>query len=268
MIIAVDIGNTCIKCGIMLPGGTCKVTSNPIPKDTKIREEFVRDLIQWHALSESETSTPILWRVAQTGSFSWKKVQTAILQIRPLDRFEILSHQQIPLKMDVEAPEKVGIDRLLAAFAAVKIQGNSPVLVVDAGTAITIDAVQNQTFCGGAILPGLPTQAETYPKVSKKLPLIQFSCDFIMKPGSPGKNTEDAIQNGTYWGTIGAIRFFYDLFFPPQKKKVQLLVTGGDAKLLVPGLVRVIPFERMRYHPSLVLEGIDQLPVDDSDSAR
>jgi len=264
MIIAVDIGNTCIKCGIFLPTGVSKVTRNTIPQEDRIDEEFVQNLIQWHALSKSEMLSPFIWRVAQTGLFPWKKVQTEIRKKRPQDRFEILTYGQIPLKMDVDSPEKVGIDRLLAALAARRLRGNSPILVVDAGTAITIDVVQNRTFCGGAILPGLPTQAKTYPKMSPKLPLIQFAREFVMEPASPGRNTKDAIYNGLYWGTIGTIRLFYEMFFP-KKRNVQLFLTGGDGAFLVPGLLRVLSHEKIAYHPNLVLEGIDQLPVDSMD---
>jgi type III pantothenate kinase len=258
MSIAVDIGNTCIKCGIFFPDGKRKVTSNPLPKGDRVDEQFIHDLIQWKTLSESELLSPLIWRVAQTGSFPWKKIQAEICKKRPHDQFEILTHQQIPLKIDVDSPDKVGIDRLLAAVAAVKDFGGIPMLLVDAGTAITVDAVQNGTFCGGAILPGMHAQSETYPRVSKKLPVVQFSHDFVMKPGSPGKNTEDAVHNGCYWGTIGAIRLFYELFFPRKVlKKVLLILTGGDAKFLVPGLLRVFTKEQIKYHHSLVLEGIN-----------
>ena len=256
MNIAVDIGNTCLKCAIFFPNGVRKVTSNPIFDEPRIDEEFVRNLIQWKAFSKKEEASPLTWRIAQTGSFPWEKVQAEILKTRPQDQFEIITHRHIPLKIDVDFPEKVGIDRLLAAFTAVDIFGDRPMLVVDAGTAITVDAVQKRTFCGGAILPGLVAKSEIYPQISEKLPLIEFSHSFIMKPGCPGKNTEDAVHNGLYWGTIGAIRLFYELFFP-RKKKVQLVLTGGNGAFLVPGLLRVLNREQIRYDPALVFEGIN-----------
>jgi len=255
MNIAVDIGNSRMKCGIFFPNGVRKVTANPILQGTRIDEEFVRNMIQWKTLSETELRTPFTWRIAQTGSFPWKKVQKEILRTRPHDRFEMLTYQQIPLKMDVDSPEKVGLDRLLAAFMAVQSCGDAPMLVVDAGTAITIDVVQNRTFCGGAIVPGFFAQSETYPRVSAKLPVVQWSYSFAMKLASPGKNTEDAVHNGLYWGTIGTIRLFYEMFFP-QKRNVLLILTGGDAEFLVPGLIRVLSMEKIKYHPALVLEGI------------
>ena len=256
MNIAVDIGNTRIKSGIFFPNGTRKVTCNVLPEETQINKEFIGNLIQWKAFSEQDMLSPLTWRIAQTGRFPWGKIQAEIVKIRPFDRFEILTRQQIPLKTDVDSPEQVGIDRLLAAFTAVQDFGNTPMLVVDAGTAITIDVVQKRTFLGGAILPGLMTQSNVYPKMSPKLPLIQFSYDFVMEMAKPGKNTEDAVHNGFYWGTIGSIRLFYEIFFP-RKRNVLLVLTGGDAEFLVPGLLRVLSCDQIKYHHSLVLEGIN-----------
>jgi type III pantothenate kinase len=259
MNIAVDIGNTCIKCGIFFPNGTRKVTSNPLPKENQVNEEFVHDLIQWKTLSELEMSSPFAWRVAQTGSFPWKKIQAEIRKKRPHDQFEILTHQQIPLKVDVDFPEKVGIDRLLFAYAAVKDFGSIPMLLVDAGTAITIDAVQNKTFCGGAILPGLHTLSATYPRISKKLPTLSIP---LMPEGAksplpvfPGKNTEDAIHCGFYWGTIGAIMQFTDMFFR-RMEDVCLILAGGDSQYLLSGIANLISSHQIKHHKNLVLEGI------------
>ena len=260
MLITVDIGNTCVKAGIFSPKGTRKVTSNSIPKGNQVSEEFIQNLIQWEALSKEEKSSPLSWYVAQTGSFSWKKIEAEIRQIRPQDRFRMLTHDHIPINIDADFPEKVGLDRLLAAVGAIDMYGDTPMLVVDAGTAITIDVVQNMTFCGGAILPGLGVMNESYPRISKKLPKVQFSREFIMKTATPGKNTEDAIRNGCYWGATATIRLFYEMFFT-RRQKVLLLITGGDGEFLVPGLIRVLAgvqvAKQFKYHPALVLEGIN-----------
>jgi type III pantothenate kinase len=208
--------------------------------------------------------TPLTWWIAQTGNFSWQKLKAEILKVRPHDKFKIITRQHIPIKVDVEFPDKVGIDRLLAAFAAVKHHGDSPMLIVDAGTAITVDVVQNQTFYGGAILPGLVAQSKVYPKISEKLPCISipeyvWSEDGLVPNKTvvyPGKNTEDAIRSGLYWGTIGAIRQFYEMSFS-QEKDVPLILAGGDAQYLQPGLAQFIPSQRIEYwSDTLVLEGI------------
>lgn len=69
----------------------------------------------------------------------------------------------IPIETDVDEPEKVGVDRLLAALAAYR-QVKGACIVVDAGTAVTIDAVSaDGVFQGGAIFPGLDLMALRWP---------------------------------------------------------------------------------------------------------
>ena len=247
MNIAVDIGNTCIKCDILLPSGKSEIHALCIPLREGIFGELTAGL-----------SAPITWRIAQTGSFPWQELKADILNIRSQDKFKIVTRQYIPLKIDVDAPQKVGIDRLLAAFAATERYGDLPMLVVDAGSAITVDVVQDRTFCGGAILPGLFAQSEIYPKISAKLPLLTTTDLFSeTRPVYPGRNTKEAIRNGIYWGTIGAIRQFYDMFFPKEKDAL-LILTGGDAEYLLPGLSHSISTQQIKHHHALVLEGINR----------
>ena len=243
--ITVDIGNTRIKYGMVLPDGTEEFHALPIPP----KKEQLDPLAAVSPL-------PVTWWIAPTGTFPCQELQAKILKVRPNDQFKILTRLHIPLKVNVDFPEKVGIDRLLAAFAATEKFGDSPMLIIDAGTAITVDVVQDQTFYGGAILPGLAILSETYPKISGKLPLVSVADSFLKtQPLYPGKNTEDAILNGLYWGTIGAIRQFYEMRFP-QRENARLILTGGDAEYLFPGLTQVLPAQQIEYVEGLVWQGI------------
>ena len=264
MNIAVDIGNTAVKCGVFtLTGELVGCLRLPV-EGIQPQEFFLRQLLRWQTLTnrtkvvvpEGIYPEPLTWRIAQTGSFPWKEWQAVIFRIRPHDKFKLVTRRQISLNIDVDAPRKIGIDRLLAAMAATEKYGESPMLVVDAGSAITVDLVQNRTFCGGAILPGLVAQTEIYPKISEKLPLVPIS-DMLLKvlPVYPGRNTKDAIQNGFYWGTIGAIRQLCDISFP-RKQDIRLILTGGDAQYLLPGLSQTFPTRRITHCDTLVLEGI------------
>ena len=273
MNITVDIGNTRLKSGIFLPDGRIAVNTMPLPPDEKRFCMFLAGQLLWQdtallihgeVLSEINTLTtdvypdPITWLIALTGNCSPQELQSEILKIRPRDKFKFITRKHIPLKIDADSPGKIGVDRLLAAFAAVKMYGEVPMLIVDAGSAMTVDVVQNRTFCGGAILPGLAAQSEMYPKISEKLPIISISDSFLTNsPVYPGRNTQDAICNGLYWGTIGAIRQFYEMFCS-EKNNARLILTGGDAKYLLPGLSQVIPSLRIKYHDILVLEGINR----------
>ena len=115
----------------------------------------------------------------------------------------ILSHDSFALDLDVELPERVGVDRLAAAAAAVRsplvpsIAGS--IAVVDVGTAITIDRVDRgrnsrPVFRGGYILPGPQTSLNGLRAATHALPALNFA------PTSaslrPGRSTVEAMQNG------------------------------------------------------------------------
>ena len=260
MDVVVDIGNTRVKCGISFPNAVAEevnVLDIP-PLGERLGEGSLRCLFHWEILPEAEVLAvypkPLTWWIAQTGRFSWQELKAEIQSIRPNDQFNILTPQQIPLERDVKFPAEVGLDRLLAAFAAVEEYGDVPMLIVDAGSALTIDVVQNQIFHGGAILPGLAALSATYPQISSKLPHVPIPhSSSNTRPIYPGKSTQEALLNGLYWGTIGAIRQFYGML---QKENATLLLTGGDAQYLFPGLAQDIPASQIQCRPNLVLEGI------------
>ena len=266
MNIAVDIGNSTLKCQIYSSSEHGIVHSWTIPAEHCQLNVFVEQkLFYWGESSEQERllpgdfPAPVTWRIIQSGKLAGQDLKGEILKIRPKDQFQFITRGQIPLKTDVETPDKVGIDRLVAAFAAIRRYSEPHMMIVDAGTAITVDIVFDKIFCGGAILPGLNALANIYPQISDKLPLISIP-EFPVSLGKepplyPGKNTQDAVQSGLYWGTVGAIRQFYDII-GTKIKNLRLIVTGGDSKYLMHGLTSVIPVKRISHHEALPLEGI------------
>jgi len=147
----------------------------------------------------------------------------------------------------VENPQIVGIDRLLNALAAYR-RTKSSTIIIDFGTAITIDIVsKGGEFLGGLILPGIRTSAYALNKQTALLPEVD-----IKRPAKIiGKNVEDAIKAGIYFGTVGSVihiikelrRIYGDLKYT--------IATGGDAKTFK----KDIP-EIDKFIPCLTLEGI------------
>jgi type III pantothenate kinase len=147
------------------------------------------------------------------------------------DSFDgIASYQQVGLPLAVERPERVGIDRLLTALAAVRrVPAGCPVATINVGTAMTIDYVgPDGVFLGGVILPGPRTMARALRDHTAALPLVdaepQGLCDYC------GKNTVDAIQIGIQLALIGAadeavLQFAYDV-----KQPVSVFITGGGMR--------------------------------------
>ena len=134
----------------------------------------------------------------------------------------------LPMTLDVERPEQVGTDRLCAA-AAGYAQARQACVVVDFGTAITINAVSDDgVFLGGAILPGVGLGARALAEFTATLPHIQ-----VAQLAEPlGRSTHEAMQNGLFYGARGAVRELVERIASSFGKWPYLVFTGGDAVLI------------------------------------
>jgi type III pantothenate kinase len=127
-----------------------------------------------------------------------------------------------------EPPTAVGIDRLVAASAAVQKHGK-PCIVCDFGTAATIDAVNSAGhYLGGVITPGINTLSGALFQKTAKLPEIR-----IEKPDSViGNSTASAIGSGIYYGYIGLVDGLLKRITDELGEKPVVVATGGFAELI------------------------------------
>ncbi|TVQ00821.1 MAG: type III pantothenate kinase [Balneolaceae bacterium] len=132
-----------------------------------------------------------------------------------------------PEYLNYDTPETLGIDRFLACFGAVHDSGNS-VIVIDAGTACTIDYMTAQgVFDGGVILPGITVLKKSMKELLPELP----PASELKKPGFPGKSTLDCISIGLYDGFAATLKEFINRF-RQLDKSAGVYVTGGDSSLV------------------------------------
>jgi type III pantothenate kinase len=151
--------------------------------------------------------------------------QTALWQTYP--KIQTLTLEQIPL---AGMYSTLGIDRALALWGA-GITYGFPVLVIDAGTALTFTGADaNKNLIGGAILPGLGLQLASLGQKTGQLPLLNPR-EIIELPPHFALNTSEAIQSGIIYTLLAGIKDFIDnwlLLFPESK----IAITGGDGELL------------------------------------
>lgn len=157
---------------------------------------------------------------------------------------------KIPIKNNYETPKTLGKDRLAAVIGAHKIFAKDTCVVVDAGTCITMDVIDNNgIYHGGNISPGIYMRRQAMHDFTDNLPLVNLSYpnSFI------GTNTEAALQNGILRGTIYEIETFIDsvsdVFGP-----VKVVFTGGDIKFFEEHLKFTI-----FASPNLVLKGLNEI---------
>ena len=151
--------------------------------------------------------------------------QTAKWQNYP--NADFITLDQIPLNGIYPT---LGIDRALAVFGAGKNYG-FPVLVIDAGTALTFTGADaDQNLIGGAILPGLGLQFTSLGQKTGQLPLLNVG-EIQKLPPRFALDTKSAIESGIIYTVLAGIKDFIDnwlLLFPDS----QVVMTGGDGELL------------------------------------
>ena len=134
----------------------------------------------------------------------------------------------IPLKNGYHTPQTLGADRLAAAVGAWAMSPNSDVMVVDFGTAITIDYVICGEYRGGNISPGVTTRFRALADYTACLPLCQPTDEVL----AFGRTTKEAIEQGVMRGVENEIRGYVEAFSKENDKK-RIIFTGGDAKYFV-----------------------------------
>lgn len=137
-------------------------------------------------------------------------------------------------------PESLGCDRWAALIAAWHIQ-HATTVVINAGTAITIDAlVQNPTtptqgdFVGGMILPGLNLMQTSLGLAGAQLP--QKIADRPLTNTIFGTTTDEAILAGTLNAAVGAIHQMVNKVQQAYKTLPKIIISGGDANLIASSL--------------------------------
>ncbi|WP_338463006.1 pantothenate kinase [Synechococcus elongatus IITB7] len=145
----------------------------------------------------------------------------------------------------------LGSDRAIALYET-GCQAGWPVLLIDCGTAITVNAADDLgQFAGGAILPGVALQLRSLTQGTAALPTVAISAEGVRW----AMNTADAIASGVIYGLAGALRGFVE-DWRSQHPQRPIYFTGGDGELLAT-LLADLP--NLQAAPHLLLCGIDRL---------
>lgn len=146
-----------------------------------------------------------------------------------------------------QQPEKLGVDRWLAIIAA-KAKDPSSCVIVDCGSAITVDLVTSQgEHLGGYIAPGLRLMREALGTKTAAIKLGQIG---YPENDFPGRNTVHAIKSAELTMYAGLVDHAKAILRNYNNHDARLLVTGGDGEWLVSML------KDGMYHEDLVLDGL------------
>ncbi len=214
-----DVGNTRMKWGLFSASALHSTVSLPLD-DPAIWEQ---SLASWVIVD------PAHWTIAGTQPerlnelASWLRRKGHTVRI-------LGDYRELPIKVNVQFPERIGIDRLLNAVAIRKrVQPGEAAIVIDAGSAVTVDLVDGDgVFQGGAIFPGIRLMGKALKDYTAQLPLVE---EIPENPPLPGKNTVEAISAGIYYVLCGGIdRLVSRLRY--QYPSASVFSAGGDASKL------------------------------------
>lgn len=150
--------------------------------------------------------------------------------------FFVSREMNFPFTNQYETPTTLGIDRMVLASGAVLRFPNTNRLVIDAGTCVTYDYIdENDNYLGGAISPGIRLRYEALNNYTAKLPLLTKE-----EPQKTiGNSTHQSIHSGVINGLTFEIEGFINNYSENQKNFI-IILTGGDADFLAKRLKNTI----------------------------
>ncbi|MEX0937975.1 MAG: type III pantothenate kinase [Pirellulales bacterium] len=252
-LIAVDIGNSRIKFGLFDTEDTARGTADlPQPASTLELSPEPWDPAPIDAWLKKAGEPRARWLLGSVNRKTCARLVGWIEQHDTAANIAELHVADLPLVVALDEPERVGIDRLLAAVAVNRLRSQRrPAVVIDLGSAITVDLVTAEgAFAGGAILPGIGMSARALHEQTDLLPHL-YKKGLGAAPPALGVSTVAAIESGLYWGAVGAMRELVHQLSQDQSRKPEIFLTGGAAPAVA---------ERFgpdaQYVPHLVLAGI------------
>ncbi len=251
-LVAVDIGNSSAKIAIEHFGSEDRTRNNDRWCVETIFQSADGFQLDRQVVEPGQTC---FWAVSSVNDRLEKELFDWVSRNRPGDQFHVIQPDEIDLETVVDSRSQLGRDRLIAAWQAVELNSGGPVIVIDAGTAVTIDWVDDQNvFQGGLILPGATANLQTLASQTDALPdlrsqnLAQFDC------GQPlpfvGRSTEAAILLGVFQAQIAVMKTAVSELSASLAVPAEVITTGRGMLELMPWLP-----EHWQHVPDLVLQG-------------
>lgn len=232
-ILTIDQGNTSVKAKVLMDSGEqlCAV-SMPVPDiDT------LATLVSAHSVE--------CGAVCSVSHVDARLMETLRMML-PAGLLWLTADTPVPLAVRYATPRTLGADRVAAACGAAALYPGTSLLVADAGTALTLDLVEDAAFAGGNISAGVSMRLKALhaytaalPEVSPSGPLPEF-----------GTDTDTALRCGALRGAVAEIVAAFERV-RRRAPHARLILTGGDAPLLLP----LLPVETI-CHADLVSVGL------------
>lgn len=253
MLLTIDVGNTNMVFGIFegenLVGTFRLRTDGQATSDEfglSASEYFLR-----FGLNPKDVEDVVIASVAPQVMYSLTSACIKYFGCTPL----VIGTDIVPkLEYVPEAKERLGADRAVACIAAIKKYG-TPLLVLDFGTATTIDALSDQgVYMGGSIGTGLRVTMDALTSRAAMLPQVELAVpDSVMS-----LSTVSQIQTGVVAGYVGNIEYLVTRFKAAMAyPNIRVIATGGMARMIAENTDQIDILD-----PQLILDGLRMMYED------
>jgi type III pantothenate kinase len=245
-LLCIDIGNSHIKAAVR-SGRTWRRLSN-----TESARFGVDGKLSWSQRDRDAATAATGVAVASVMPSLNRSLVEAVRGMSGVRPWFITHRSRFPFRLQVETPQRIGVDRLCAAAAAAR-HGARSVIIIDVGSAITVDLVAAGAYRGGLIMAGPDLALRALSQFAEQLPAVAFAR--VDKPFTFERtDTRSAMILGACHGAVGAIKEAVRQLRSNTGGRPRAVLTGGG----VAAIRQQLP-KAWDYRPDLVLEGIGGL---------
>lgn len=229
MLLVIDIGNSNIVMGTY-EGKNLMKHWRVSTDSQKTGDEYgmlINDLFRYQGVSINDVHDIIISSVVPQLLVPFMKMCERYFKIKPL---VVGPGIKTGIKINYENPRAIGADRIVNAVGAFEHYGG-PLIVIDIGTATTIDVVAgNGDFLGGVIAPGIVSAADSLVSATAKLPRIEL----VPPKNIICHNTITGMQAGIIYGYVGQIDEIVRRIRAEMGEdwNAKVIATGGLAKMI------------------------------------
>lgn len=220
--LALDVGNTNVTVGLFVDG--------QLTADWRFSSDRQRTSDEWWVLLKAAMAVEPPADASVIGSVvpSISEALTRAFDRHGLPCF-IVRASDLPVPVAVDRQE-VGADRIANAVAAAR-RHRLPAVIVDLGTATTVDAVaKDGTYLGGAIAPGVMTSLQALLSRAARLSQVEL----YIPPKAIGQTTADCLRVGVLHGTAGQVDRLVECIRAELGEEAIVIATGGFAEWVAP----------------------------------
>ncbi len=221
-LLVLNIGNTRLGIASFVAGELRRSTRISLDNRANLPGAITQ---AWEELSGRENAAVAAISVNPTVN---EHIEHLVNQVTGAEIEWVGSNLKAPIRVLTEQPADTGMDRVVNVAAAYE-QMQKACVVVDAGTAITIDCCNdNGDFLGGAIAPGVQMMLSAMHEKTAKLPAVPFK----VPEHAFGKSTQEAMLQGVYHGIRGMVKELVENYATELGHWPEIIATGGDAEKL------------------------------------